>query len=58
VLLNFEGKIIEMNAATTKLFGYQEEDLIDKKYLTLPFLFPKETVPGLRLVQDLMSPLV
>ena len=55
VLLNFEGKIIEMNAATTKLFGYQEEDLIDKNYLSLTGLFPKETIPGLRLVDDLMS---
>ena len=55
VLLNFEGKIIEMNKATTKLFGYQEEDLIDKKYLTLTDIFPNETLPGLRLVQDLMS---
>ena len=55
VLLNFEGKIIEMNKATTKLFGYQEEDLIDKKYLTLTDIFPKETLPGLRMVQDLMS---
>ncbi|MHA1533889.1 MAG: PAS domain-containing sensor histidine kinase [Promethearchaeota archaeon] len=55
VLLNFEGKIIEMNRATTILFGYQEKDLIDKKYLTLTDLFPKETIPGLRLVQDLMS---
>jgi len=55
VLLNNEGKIIEMNAATTKLFGYQEEDLIDRKYLTLTDIFPIETMPGLRLVQDLMS---
>ncbi len=55
VLLNFEGKIVEMNAATTKLFGYQEEDLIDKKYLTLTDIFPIETMPGLRLVHDLMS---
>ena len=55
VLLNSEGKIIEMNAATTKLFGYQEEDLIDKKYLTLEDIFPIETMPGLRLVTDLMS---
>ncbi len=55
VLINFEGKIIDMNVATTKLFGYQQEDLIDKKYLTLKDIFPKETIPGLRLVQDLMS---
>ena len=55
VLLNFEGKIIEINAATTKLFGYQEEDLIDKKYLTLMDIFPIDTMPGLRFVQDLMS---
>jgi PAS domain S-box-containing protein len=55
VLLNIEGKIIEMNTATTKLFGYQEKDLIDKNYLTLTDIFPKETIPGLRLVQDLMS---
>ncbi|MBY8978834.1 MAG: HAMP domain-containing histidine kinase, partial [Candidatus Lokiarchaeota archaeon] len=30
-------------------------DLIDKKYLTLEDIFPIETMPGLRLVTDLMS---
>ena len=55
VLFDYEGKIIDMNSATTKLFGYQKEDLIDKKYLTLIDIFPKETIPELRLVQDLIS---
>jgi len=55
VLLNFEGKIIDMNPKTTELFGYKKEDLINKNYLTLMDVFPKETIPGLRLVQDLMS---
>jgi len=55
VLLNNEGKIIDMNPKTTELFGYKKEDLIDKNYLTLTNMFPKETIPGLRLVDDLMS---
>jgi len=55
VLLNYEGKIIDMNPKTTELFGYKKEDLIDKNYLTLMDIFPNETIPGLRLVQDLMS---
>ncbi|MHA1479222.1 MAG: PAS domain-containing sensor histidine kinase, partial [Promethearchaeota archaeon] len=55
VLLNNKGKIIDMNPKTTELFGYKKEDLIDENYLTLTNMFPKETIPGLRLVQDLMS---
>ena len=55
VLLNNEGKIIDMNPKTTELFGYEKKDLIDKNYLKLLDIFPKETMPGLRLVQDLMS---
>ncbi|MBY9009755.1 MAG: PAS domain S-box protein [Candidatus Lokiarchaeota archaeon] len=55
VLLNSKGKIIDMNPKTTELFGFKKEDLIDKNYLTLMDIFPKETVPELRLVQDLMS---
>jgi PAS domain S-box-containing protein len=55
VLLNNEGKIIDMNQKTTDLFGYKKEDLIDKNYLTLMDVFPKETIPELRLVEDLMS---
>jgi len=55
VLLNDEGKIIDMNPKTTGLFGYKKEDLIGKNYLTLANIFPKETIPGLRLVQDLMT---
>ncbi len=54
-LLNNKGKIIDMNPKTTELFGYKKEDLVDKNYLTLTNLFPKETIPGLRLVDDLMS---
>ena len=55
VLLDNEGKIIDMNSKTTELFGYKKEDLLDKNYLTLTNLFPEETIPELRLVQDLMS---
>jgi len=55
VLLNDEGKIIDMNPKTIDLFGYKKEDLIDKNYLALTNMFPKETIPGLRLVHDLMS---
>jgi len=55
VLLNGEGKIIDTNPKTTELFGYKKEDLVDKNYLNLMDIFPEETIPGLRLVQDLMS---
>ncbi|MCK4384147.1 MAG: PAS domain S-box protein, partial [Candidatus Lokiarchaeota archaeon] len=55
VLLDYEGKIIDMNTKTIEQFGYKKEDLVDKNYLTLMDIFPSETIPGLRLVQDLMS---
>ncbi|NVM17067.1 MAG: PAS domain-containing sensor histidine kinase [Candidatus Lokiarchaeota archaeon] len=55
VLLDYEGKIIDMNTKTTEIFGYKKEDIIDKNYLTLAGIFPKETIPGLRLAQDLIS---
>jgi len=55
VLLDYEGKIFDMNTQTTELFGYEKEDLIGKNYLSLAGLFPSDTKPGLRLVQDLMS---
>ena len=55
VLLNDECKIIDTNPKTAELFGYKKEDLVDKNYLNLMDIFPEETIPGLRLVQDLMS---
>ena len=55
VLLNYDGKIIDMNPKTTELFGYKKEDLIDKNYLNLIDIFPKETKLELRLITDLMS---
>ena len=55
VLLDYEGKIIDMNRKTTELFGYEKEDLIGKKYLTLTGIYPNDTKPGLRLIKDLMS---
>ena len=55
VLLDYTGKIVDMNTTTTKLFGYEKEDLIDKNYLTLAGIFPIETKPELRLIQDLMA---
>jgi len=55
VLLDTEGKIIDMNTQTTELFGYEKEDLIGKNYLTLTGIYPSDTKPGLRLIQDLIS---
>ena len=55
VLIDYRGKIIDMNTKTTELFGYKKEDIIDKNYLTLTEIFPDETKPGLSLVQDLIS---
>ena len=55
VLLDTAGKIIDMNAKTTELFGYEKKDLIDKNYLNLTGIYPSDTKPGLRLIQELMS---
>jgi len=55
VLMDYNGKIVDMNTKTTELFGYNKEDIIDKNYLTLKGVFPKETKAGLRLVRDLIS---
>ncbi|NVM45240.1 MAG: PAS domain S-box protein [Candidatus Lokiarchaeota archaeon] len=55
VLMDYNGKIVDMNRKTTELFGYKKEDIIDKNYLTLKGVFPKETKAGLRLVRDLIS---
>ncbi len=55
VLLNYEGKIIDMNLKTTEIFGYKKEDLINKNYLNLIDIFPKETKLELRMINDLMS---
>jgi PAS domain S-box-containing protein len=52
-LLNTKGKIIDINSTTSKLFGFKKEDLIGKNYLKLSYLFPSETKPGLRTLQEL-----
>jgi PAS domain S-box-containing protein len=52
-LLNTKGKIIDINSTTFKLFGFKKEDLIGKNYLKLSYLFPSETKPGLRTLQEL-----
>ena len=55
VLLDYEGKIIDMNTKTTTLFGYEKEDLIGKNYLDLTGIYPSDTKPGLRLIPELIS---
>lgn len=55
VLMDNDGKIVDMNTKTTELFGYKKEDIINKNYLTLTGVFPNGTKPGLRLARDLMS---
>ncbi len=52
-LITTKGKIIDINSKTSKLFGYKKEDLIGKNYLKLSNLFPSETRPGLRTLQEL-----
>ncbi|MBA7513697.1 Adaptive-response sensory-kinase SasA [subsurface metagenome] len=52
-LLNTKGKIIDINSTTFKLFGFKKEDLIGKNYLKLSQIFPSETKPGLRTLQEL-----
>jgi len=54
VLLDIEGKIIDMNSKTTELFGYEKEDLIGKNYLSLTGVYPSDTRPGLRLIPELL----
>jgi len=55
VLMDYNGKIVDMNTKTTQLFGYKKEDILDKNYLTLTGIFPDETKPGLRILRDLIS---
>lgn len=52
-LLNTNGKIIDINSTTSKLFGFKKDDLIGKNYLKLSNIFPSETKPGLRTLQEL-----
>jgi len=52
-LITTKGKIIDINSKTSELFGFKKEDLIDKNYLKLSHLFPSETRPGLRTIQEL-----
>jgi len=52
-LLNTKGIIIDINSTTYKLFGFEKEDLIGKNYLKLSNIFPSETKPGLRTLQEL-----
>jgi PAS domain S-box-containing protein len=55
VLIDYSGKILDMNNKTTKLFGYEKEDLINKNYFTLTGIYPSDTKPGLRLIPELIS---
>ncbi|MHA2289659.1 MAG: PAS domain-containing protein, partial [Promethearchaeota archaeon] len=55
VLLDLDGKIIDMNTKTTELFGYEKVDLIGKNYLSLTGIYPGATRPSLRLIPDLIS---
>lgn len=55
ILLNAEGDIIECNNAITKIFGYKQEELVDKNYLDLLSVYPQETKPLLRKMSYLLS---
>jgi PAS domain S-box-containing protein len=55
VLLDFEGKIIDMNMKTKELFGYEKGDLLGKNYLHLTGVYPSDTKPELRLIPELIS---
>jgi len=52
-VLNTKGIIIDINSKTSELFGFEKEDLIGKNYLKLSNIFPSETRPGLRTLQEL-----
>jgi PAS domain S-box-containing protein len=54
-LLNLEGKIIDINSITQKLFGYDKEDLIGRNYHDLFNLYPEDTKAALREIPDLLS---
>ncbi len=44
VLLSLKGKILDVNHATEKIFGYDKEELINKNYLSLCF-YPSNNLP-------------
>jgi len=44
VLVSLKGVIMDCNSATTKLFGYEKEDLIDKHFLDIA-AYPAELKP-------------
>ncbi|MFX0011327.1 MAG: PAS domain S-box protein, partial [Candidatus Hermodarchaeota archaeon] len=55
VLLDYEGKVLDMNTKTTELFGYNKADLLGKNYLQLAGIYPDETKPNLRLISELID---
>ncbi|MFX1406593.1 MAG: PAS domain S-box protein [Promethearchaeota archaeon] len=54
-ILNLDGEIIDINSSTTKLFGYDKEDLIGKNYKNLFSLYPEDTKAALREIPVLLS---
>ncbi|NHJ20188.1 MAG: PAS domain S-box protein [Candidatus Lokiarchaeota archaeon] len=55
VLLDYDGKVLDMNTKTTDLFGYNKADLLGKNYLQLAGIYPDETKPNLRLISELID---
>ena len=55
VLLDYEGKVLDMNTKTTELFGYEKGDLIGKNYLHLTGIYPEDTKPNLRMISELIA---
>ena len=55
VLLDYDGKVLDMNTKTTELFGYNKADLLGKNYLQLAGIYPDETKPNLRLISELID---
>ncbi|MFX0028142.1 MAG: PAS domain S-box protein [Candidatus Hermodarchaeota archaeon] len=54
ILLNSRGTIVDINATTPLMFGYNKEDLIGKNYLDLIGIYPYDTKTVLRKLPDLL----
>ncbi|MFX0075000.1 MAG: PAS domain S-box protein, partial [Candidatus Hermodarchaeota archaeon] len=55
VLLDYDGNVIDMNTKTTEFFGYEKEDLLGKNYLHLTGIYPEDTKPNLRMLNELIA---
>jgi len=55
VLFDSSGMIIDCNSATEKMFGFEKQELINKNYMKLPKLNPKQLIILKERFQSLMN---